>query len=723
MIFERKSRPFQEKKKLSLGKTHGERKRQTELRSLHILIYKKIFLKKHKEVSEMTGTKPQPQTSEAWEGPPVRCWNPFNSIKFFVFCHGLLQLAQLLVSGYLKSSISTIEKRYGFSSQKSGLLAAFNEVGNTALIVFVSFFGSRVHRPRFIGGGALAAALAAGLMALPHFLSGPYEYSDSISNARDDSSGPCHVRRTFYNSHQNCTHRESNGNQEVFPILLLGQLLLGIGSVPIQPFGISYIDDYASKRNSPLYLGILFAVTAIGPGFGFMLGSFMMSFYVDIDKPGRGAELTNKDPRWVGAWWLGLLLAAGFLFLTSLPYFFFPRKMPKEETTESTTEAEPGEEVKEEKPKSDPLKDVSLTDFLKSFPSIVLRTLRNPIYLLVVLAQVNLAAMVAGLATFMSKFIEKQFTKTTSFSNMILGGVTIPMATLGIFSGGAILKRLCMSVKASARMCTIVVFVGILFAMPLLFIGCSTQNIAGIYPHRQRGPLECSSHCSCDAEAFNPVCGSNGIEYRSPCHAGCNSTVPDPDRTVGKVLNYTDCSCIGTNGSHGHAIPGTCGSQCSHLFIPFIILSTITCFVISFSQTPSFMMILRTVKPEDKSFALGVQYMLFRVLAFMPGPVIYGSAIDTSCISWGKKCGQNTSCHYYDLDIFRQRFLGLQAFFIFGGFGCYLLTYLVLRRLQTRQQLEEQQVGGHEKEREENSSMSQLLSSKSREVQCSLTSV
>ncbi|KAG9351819.1 hypothetical protein JZ751_023070 [Albula glossodonta] len=49
MIFERKSRPFQEKK-LSLGKTHGERKRQTELRSLHTLIYKKIFLKKHKEV-------------------------------------------------------------------------------------------------------------------------------------------------------------------------------------------------------------------------------------------------------------------------------------------------------------------------------------------------------------------------------------------------------------------------------------------------------------------------------------------------------------------------------------------------------------------------------------------------------------------------------------------------------------------------------------------------
>lgn len=51
----------------------------------------------------------------------------------------------------------------------------------------------------------------------------------------------------------------------------------------------------------------------------------------------------------------------------------------------------------------------------------MMRTLRNPIYLLVVLGQVNLAAMVAGLATFMAKFIEKQFTLTASFSNMMIG--------------------------------------------------------------------------------------------------------------------------------------------------------------------------------------------------------------------------------------------------------------------------------------------------------------
>lgn len=60
---------------------------------------------------------------------------------------------------------------------------------------------------------------------------------------------------------------------------------------------------------------------------------------------------------------------------------------------------------------------------LSAFPRIALRTLHCPIYLLVVLAQVNQAALLAGLATFMAKFIERQFSQTTSFSTMMIGEI------------------------------------------------------------------------------------------------------------------------------------------------------------------------------------------------------------------------------------------------------------------------------------------------------------
>ncbi|XP_076158512.1 solute carrier organic anion transporter family member 2B1 isoform X2 [Alosa pseudoharengus] len=586
--------------------------------------------------------------------PPSPPLGFFYNIKLFVFCHGILQLSQLLVSGYLKASISTIERRYGFTSQKSGLFAAFNEVGNTVLIVFVSFFGSRVHRPRFIGIGAMIASAGVFVIALPHFLSGPYKYSGFMNSTKKNSSEICQTK-DLSNSDwqgQNCSQQDAIVYKEVFPILLLGQLLLGVGGVPIQPFGISYIDDFASKRNSPFYLD-------------------------DI-------RIDRDDPRWIGAWWLGFLVAASFLFLSSMPYLFFPRTMPKQETTmnkQHSPELERGINVEKSKP--DQMQELTLIQFIKSFPNTVMRTLRNPTYLLVVLGQINLAAMLAGLATFMAKFIEKQFTLTASFSNIMIGGVIIPSATLGIMTGGLIMRRLGLSVRGSALMCTVSVLVCIIFAVPLLFLGCPTQSIAGLNISKQNNSSDCSVPCSCSDEAFNPVCGSNGVEFRSPCHAGCKTAVFDD--TTRNVVNYTDCGCIDLQSIPSYAVPGDCGSNCTHLLLPFMVLSSLTCCIASLSQTPSFMMILRTVTPEYKSFALGIQFMLFRVLAFLPAPVLYGKAIDTTCILWGEKCGKQMACQYYDLDKFRQRFLGLQTFFVIGGLVCFFLSFVVHKNTASKQ--------------------------------------
>ncbi|XP_031730020.1 solute carrier organic anion transporter family member 2B1 [Anarrhichthys ocellatus] len=636
------------------------------------------------------GAKDLSMTSDP-EGsrPPARRRSPFNSVKFFVFCHSLLQLAQLLVSGYMKSSISTIERRYGLSSQKSGLLAAFNEVGNTVLIVFVSFLGSRVHRPRFIGGGALLAGLASLLMALPHFVGGAYDFTDRISSSGENSSGLCQSESPLATSSSNrsCSRQESPAQLGVYPLLLMGQLLLGIAAVPIQPFGISFIDDHASRKNSPLYLGILLAVTSIGPAVGFITGSLMLRFYVDFDKlPEAQIKLTHEDLRWVGAWWLGFLVAACLLFLTALPYLFFPRSISKEDSgDDDVVESRPDSKQQQQ---TNPVQEISLLQFLKSFPRIALRTLRSPIYLLVVLAQVNLAALLAGLATFMAKFIERQFSQTVSFSTMMIGGVCIPLAVLGTVLGGVLMRRLNLSVSGASKLCTAAILLCMLSSTPLLFIGCPTQKIAGVFP-ASTAVLPCSSGCRCPQEAFNPVCGSDGVEFRSPCHAGCITIATDPNNAT----NYAECRCVAGLGS---AAPGTCGSGCSGLLLPFVALLGVTSFIASFSQTPSYMMILRTVPTEDKSFAVGVQYMMFRVLAFMPGPVLYGSVIDTTCILWGEKCGKRTSCQYYNLDRFRQRFLGLQVVFVCGGLLCFLLTVVVLRRRVRRQEPQPAGKGGYE---------------------------
>uniref|UniRef100_A0A8B9PCS1 Solute carrier organic anion transporter family member n=1 Tax=Apteryx owenii TaxID=8824 RepID=A0A8B9PCS1_APTOW len=575
---------------------------------------------------------------------------------FFVFCHGLLQLSQLLISGYLKSTISTIETRYGLSSQTSGLLTSFNEVGNTLLIVLISYFGSRVHRPRFIGCGAILVSLAGFLMSLPHFITGPYEYDQSIRK----KTSLCYLPKSCHEA----------PNHEVLLVMFVAQALRGIGGVPIQPFGISYIDDFASERNSPLYLGILFSLTVIGPGVAFMLGSAMLRFYVDIDKViGEEIQLTNKDPRWVGAWWLGYLIAATLVAVSAVPYFFFPREMPKEVGREKARSRK-----EDGKHRAEPREWEEFPLFLSGFPLVLLRNLRHPVYLLVVLAQVNLSAMVAGLATFMGKFLERQFSLTASFANMIIGAVNIPGAMVGIVVGGAIMKRFQMSLRQCGALCVLGTLLCVVLAFPLLFLGCPTQKVAGI----KIPSWKCNLHCNCPEKAYNPICGSDSIEYISPCYAGCD--VVNIDAVKNSVLNYTDCSCISENGIAGSAKPGTCGTGCSHLLLPFVVLSCLAGILASTSHTPSFMLILRSVQPEDKSFAVGIQFMLLRVLAWMPGPVLYGSAIDTTCILWEKKCDKNAACRYYDNDLFRHRYLGLQFFFEVGAFLCFVTVYIVLRR-------------------------------------------
>ncbi|XP_075808526.1 solute carrier organic anion transporter family member 2B1 isoform X2 [Microtus pennsylvanicus] len=626
----------------------------------------------------------------------------FHSIKFFVLCHSILQLAQLMISGYLKSSISTVEKRFGLSSQTSGLLAAFNEVGSVSLILFVSYFGSRVHRPRMIGCGAILVALAGLLMALPHFLSEPYRYDNSDYKSQDTEASLClptTVAPASTPSNDSCSSRTEAKHLTMVGIMFTAQTLLGIGGVPIQPFGISYIDDFAHHSNSPLYLGILFAVTTIGPGMAYGLGSLMLRLYVDIDRmPEGGINLTPKDPRWVGAWWLGFLISAGLVVLAAIPYFFFPREMPKEKhelhlrrkvLTGAASSVSKGEELTSQ---HEPLKketglpqiapDLTVVQFIKVFPRVLLRMLRHPIFLLVVLSQVCTSSMVAGMATFLPKFLERQFSITASFANLLLGAFTIPLAIVGIVLGGVLVKRLHLSPMQCSVLCLLGSLLCMVLSLPLFFIGCSTHQIAGITQDLGAQTETslfpgCTEPCSCQSDDFNPVCDTSAhVEYITPCHAGCTGHVVQEALGKSQVF-YTNCSCVAGGGS----VPaGSCESACSNLLLPFILLISLGVMVASVTHTPSFMLILRGVKKEDKILAVGMQFMLLRVLAWMPSPVIHGSAIDTTCVHWALSCGRRAVCRYYDHDLLRTRFIGLQFFFKSGLLVCFALVVAILRQ-------------------------------------------
>lgn len=41
--------------------------------------------------------------------------------------------------------------------------------------------------------------------------------------------------------------------------------------------------------------------------------------------------ITSQDARWVGAWWMGFLVSSVVLLISSIPFWFLPRSLPKQE--------------------------------------------------------------------------------------------------------------------------------------------------------------------------------------------------------------------------------------------------------------------------------------------------------------------------------------------------------------------------------------------------------
>ncbi|XP_052576379.1 solute carrier organic anion transporter family member 1A5-like isoform X1 [Peromyscus californicus insignis] len=592
----------------------------------------------------------------------VRC---FSKMKMFLFSLTMAYVAKSLSGTYMNSMLTHIERQFDISTSVVGLINGSFEIGNLLLIIFMSYFGTKLHRPLMIGIGCVVMGLGCFLMSLPHFLMGRYEYEKTISPASNLSSNSflCSGDRTQTLTPtpdpKECI-KETKSSMWVY--VMVGNAIRGTGETPIMPLGISYIEDFAKSENSPLYIGILKIGMVIGPLIGLMLATFCANIYVDSWSVNTDdLTITPTDTRWVGAWWAGFLICAGVNILTSIPFFFFPKTLPKEglednvDVTKSDREEKHQRKAKEEK-------HGITKDFLPFMKSLFC----NSIYMLFILLSVLHLNTIVIIVTFMPKYLEQQYGKSTAEIVFLIGLYTLPPILVGYLMGGLIMKKFKTSMKKAASIAFCLSLTEYLLFFSYFLMTCDNFPVAGLttsYDGIQQ-PLyvenmvlaDCNTRCNCLTKTWDPVCGDNGLAYMSACLAGCEKSVGTGINTV-----FQNCSCIGSSGNSS-AVLGLCkkGPDCTIMLQYFFILVLISSLIYSLAAIPGYMVLLRCVKSEEKSLGIGLHAFCTRVFAGIPAPIYFGALIDRTCLHWGTlKCGEPGACRMYDTNNFRNIYIGV----------------------------------------------------------------
>ncbi|KAM6161958.1 solute carrier organic anion transporter family member 1A2 isoform 1-T1 [Erethizon dorsatum] len=623
------------------------------------------------------------ETEKRIETHRIRC---LSKVKMFLLALTCAYVSKTLSGSYMNSMLTQIERQFNIPTSLVGFINGSFEIGNLLLIIFVSYFGTKLHRPIMIGVGCAVMGLGCFLISLPHFLMDRYEYESTVSVSSNLSSTDflCTENGTETSG---LTQDPSECVKEVksfmWVYVLVGNIIRGMGETPIMPLGISYIEDFSKSENSPLYIGFIETGTIIGPLIGLLLASFCANIYVDTGSVNTDdLTITPTDTRWVGAWWFGFLICAGVNVLTAVPFFFLPKTLPKEglednpDIIKNDKEEKHGEKFKKEK-------QGITKDFLPFMKSLSC----NPIYMLFILISVLQFNAFVNMFSFMPKYLEQQYGKSTSEAIFLIGIYNLPPICIGYIVGGLIMKKFKITVKQAAHIaCWLSILEYLLYFLSFLMT-CDNSPVAGIttsYEGIQRDLYvgnevlaDCNKVCNCPTKIWDPVCGDNGLSYMSACLAGCETSFG-----TGLSMVFGNCSCIQASGN-ASAVLGLCykGYKCSMMLQYFLILSTISSFIYSLAAIPGYMVLLRCIKSEEKSLGVGLHTFCTRIFAGIPAPIYFGALVDSTCLHWGTlKCGKPGACRIYDTTNFRHIYLGLPAGLRGLSFFPAFLTLILLRK-------------------------------------------
>ncbi|XP_070496427.1 solute carrier organic anion transporter family member 4A1 isoform X3 [Chironomus tepperi] len=417
---------------------------------------------------------------------------------------------------------------------------------------------------------------------------------------------------------------------------------------------------------------------------GFIASGYdVASFFCLIPVSYFGGRIGSSKLKWVG--YGVIIMGLGFLIF-SLPQFLVgPYKVNKQEESICIESVYENKTLRECTNRTTD-ENLSWTVWLFFTAQLLHGTGASPLYTLGVTyidenVSKKMSSIYLGFAVFLPKLIENQFSVTAIKSAFIMGIVCVNAGGFGTYLGGYFTKKLKLNCSGTIQFCIICCIFATIFSGCFL-ISCPNLSFAGVtvpykaslnsyseikkenHSNLTRSPLynlesSCNSNCKCNKKVYEPICGLDDILYFSPCYAGCLT-----EKTANNSKFYKDCSCIKKSSKSANreliknddkyfssyeAINKICDSKCEYLEV-FICFCFFVMFFTFLSTMPALSATLRCVDEKIRSFALGLQWLIVRMLGTIPSSIIFGKLIDESCILWQKETygSEIGACLLYD---------------------------------------------------------------------------
>lgn len=612
----------------------------------------------------------------------------FFSIYSYSIIYALFGVLSLSYHACFNSSLSTLEKRYHFSSSTGGLIMITDNIATVLTNLFIGYYGKTAHKPRWMSIGCVVTGLSVMITSLPYFIYGPAQEDDLMR------AGNMTLLSKSKNDDQMCSasFQKEDCSQMVASKVMtavavscfaISNFFRGFGTSIYFTYGAPYLDDNVSKAKMPTFFAFIFAGRILGAPIGFYLSSVALKYYENpFAKP---AGLVDTDPRWIGAWWIGFLVAGVLMLLLAIPLAFFPREFKKnlnkkEEEVLSTNgnQANLSESVQLVERKDGDIavfdggieiqtannsatKEKKKQDLsLRELPGEILAILTNPIIICQMMGNLFRGIGIIGYFVFQTKYLEAQFRQSASKASLVSGTTGFMAKIFGVLFGGVIIS-LC---RPGPRSLTTFIFFVELTSVFTLLYGASVYGPQYTYPQtlvNSNNQLDlgnqCNKNCYCEQARYQPVCDQNDMKaYFSPCHAGCKNSF----KTVDGSRTFTECGCVDSAVKALEKCPPD-----TEKLMKYATIVALGGMVSGSSRPGNMVTFFRSINPEQKSLAIAVGSFWHSAFVSIPYPLIYGKIFDYCCLVWSYECSKRGNCWLYDTEKLR---------YIYHGFSILLIA-------------------------------------------------